>query len=101
MSTQIQTQPIFGRTRHIHMVGIGGIGLSGMAEILLQKGYTVSGSDASTSETINQLRELGANITIRHQAQNIEAADVEVYTSAVKHDENIETHTALEEAMPD
>ncbi|HLR26639.1 MAG TPA: UDP-N-acetylmuramate--L-alanine ligase [Fodinibius sp.] len=100
MSTQIQTQPIFGRTRHIHMVGIGGIGMSGMAEILLQKGYTVSGSDASMSETIDRLRELGANITIGHQAQNIEAADVVVYTSAVKADENIETRTALEEGIP-
>src|SRR5699024_10109676 len=100
MSTQIQTQPIFGRTRHIHMVGIGGIGMSGMAEILLQKGYTVSGSDANTSETINRLRELGANITIGHDAQNIEAADVVVYTSAVKADENIETRTALEEGIP-
>src|SRR5699024_5746250 len=97
MSTQIQTQPIFGRTRHIHRVGIGGIGRSGMAEILLQNGYTVCGSDASMSETIDRLRELGANITIGHPAQNIEAADVVVYTSAVKADENIETRTALEE----
>src|SRR5699024_10385995 len=95
-----QTQPIFGRTRHIHMVGIGGIGMSGMAEFLLQKGYTVSGSDASTSETIDRLRELGANITIGHQAQNIESADVVVYTSAVKADENIDTRTALKEGIP-
>lgn len=100
MSKQIQTQPIFGRTRHIHMVGIGGIGMSGMAEILLQKGYTVSGSDANMGETIKRLQELGANITIGHDPTNIEGADVVVYTSAVQAGENIETKTALEQGIP-
>lgn len=100
MSSQIQTQPIFGRTRHIHMVGIGGIGMSGMAEILLQKGYTVSGSDAKMGETIERLQNLGANISIGHDEQNIEGADVVVYTSAVKAEENIETRTALEKGIP-
>lgn len=100
MSSQIQTQPIFGRTRHIHMVGIGGIGMSGMAEILLQKGYTVSGSDAKMGETIERLQNLGAHISIGHDEQNIEGADVVVYTSAVKAEENIETRTALEKGIP-
>jgi len=100
MSNQIQTQPIFGRTRHIHMVGIGGIGMSGMAEILLQKGYTVSGSDAKMGETIERLQQLGANIAIGHDEQNIEGCDVVVYTSAVQADENIETKAALEQGIP-
>ena len=100
MSKQIQTQPIFGRTRHIHMVGIGGIGMSGMAEILLQKGYTVTGSDASKGETINRLKELGATIYIGHDEKNIEGADVVVFTSAVKAEENLETKAAMEAGIP-
>lgn len=100
MSKQIQTQPRFGRTRHIHMVGIGGIGMSGMAEILLQKGYTVSGSDMNAGETIERLDELGARITIGHDEQNIAGADVVVYTSAVKAENNIETKAALEQGIP-
>ncbi|WP_171032925.1 UDP-N-acetylmuramate--L-alanine ligase [Fodinibius saliphilus] len=91
---------MFGRTRHIHMVGIGGIGMSGMAEILLQKGYIVSGSDASMGETIERLQKLGANIAIGHDEKNIEGCDVVVYTSAVKAEENIETKAALEQGIP-
>lgn len=100
MSKQIQTQPIFGRTRHIHMVGIGGIGMSGMAEILLQKDYTITGSDVNMGETIEHLQELGAEISIGHDEKNIKGADVVVYTSAVEAEENIETKTALEKGIP-
>ena len=100
MSKSIQTQPIFGRTRHIHMVGIGGIGMSGMAEILLLKDYKVTGSDASMGETIPRLEELGAKVWIGHNEKNIEGADVVVYTSAVKAEENIETKAALEKGIP-
>lgn len=100
MSTRIETQPVFGRTRHIHMVGIGGIGMSGMAEILLQRGYTVSGSDGVRSETTQRLEELGAKIYIGHKAEQIEGADVVVYTSAVKAEENEETKAALENRIP-
>ncbi len=100
MSKQIQTQPIFGRTRHIHMVGIGGIGMSGMAEILLQKGYHITGSDANMSSTIKRLQELGAQISIGHDAKNIEGTDVVVYTSAVQAEDNIETKAALDQGIP-
>ncbi len=100
MTKPIQTQPIFGRTRHIHMVGIGGIGMSGMAEILLLKDYKVTGSDATSGETIPRLKELGARIYIGHDAKNIEGADVVVYTSAVKAEENIETKAALKQGIP-
>ncbi|MDX1672661.1 MAG: Mur ligase domain-containing protein, partial [Balneolaceae bacterium] len=100
MNNKVQTQPIFGRTRHIHMVGIGGIGMSGMAEILLQKGYKVTGSDANMSDTIDHLKELGAEIHIGHEEKNIEGADVVVYTSAVEADENIETRAAAEQGIP-
>ena len=97
---KIETQPIFGRTRRIHMVGIGGIGMSGMAEILLQKGYQITGSDANESDTVDHLRELGAEIHIGHNEKNIEGADVVVYTSAVKADENVETKSALQQGIP-
>lgn len=100
MSNSIQTQPVFGRTRHIHMVGIGGIGMSGMAEILLLRGYQVSGSDQSKSETTDRLEELGANIFYQHAPENIEGADVVVYTSAVKADENVETKEAMSRKIP-
>jgi UDP-N-acetylmuramate--alanine ligase len=97
---KIQTQPVFGRTRHIHMVGIGGIGMSGMAEILLLRGYNVSGSDQSESETTRRLKKLGATIYKDHNPANIEGADVVVYTSAVKASENEETREAMVQKIP-
>jgi len=100
MSNKIQTQPVFGRTKQIHMVGIGGIGMSGIAEILLLRGYGVTGSDSSLSDTTERLEELGAKIFKGHSASNIEGADVVVYTSAVKAEENEETKAALAAQIP-
>ncbi|MCH8567866.1 MAG: UDP-N-acetylmuramate--L-alanine ligase [Balneolales bacterium] len=98
--TEIIQQPVFGNTRHIHMVGIGGIGMSGMAEILLRKGYKVTGSDGARSETTERLHKLGARIYIGHDASQIEGADVVVYTSAVQAEENVETAAALDKRIP-
>lgn len=100
MTQKIQNQPLFGRTNHIHMVGIGGIGMSGMAEILLHRGYKVSGSDQTESETTDRLKELGATIYVGHGATNIDEVDVVVYTSAVKADENEETREAIAQQIP-
>lgn len=100
MSKGIQTQPVFGRTKHIHMVGIGGIGMSGIAEILLLRGYTVTGSDSNVSETTERLKELGATIFPGHDASNIKGADVVVYTSAVKAVNNVETREAIVRQIP-
>lgn len=100
MENRIQTQPVFGRTKHIHMVGIGGIGMSGMAEILIQRGYKVTGSDGASNETTDRLKELGATIYLGHAPENIEGADVVVYTSAVKAIENEETKAAIEHRIP-
>ncbi|MEX0944900.1 MAG: UDP-N-acetylmuramate--L-alanine ligase [Balneolaceae bacterium] len=100
MTHKIQNQPLFGRTNHIHMVGIGGIGMSGMAEILLHRGYKVSGSDQAESETTERLKELGASIYISHHSSNIDGADVVVYTSAVKAEDNEETREALIRQIP-
>jgi len=100
MSKTVQTQPVFGATRHIHMVGIGGIGMSGIAEILLLRGFKISGSDGSRSENTERLEKLGAVIYQGHQPEHIEGADVVVYTSAVKAEDNVETRAAMERKVP-
>lgn len=100
IADHITSQPLFGKTQHIHMVGIGGIGMSGMAEILLHRGFKVSGSDGSASDTTERLIELGAKVHIGHKAQHIEGADVVVYTSAVRAEDNVETAAALKANIP-
>lgn len=100
MTKSVQTQPVFGKTKHIHMVGIGGIGMSGMAEILLLRGYKISGSDGAKSETTDRLEKLGATVYVGHAAENIEGADVVVFTSAVDENENVETLAAKEKSIP-
>jgi UDP-N-acetylmuramate--alanine ligase len=75
-----------GRIRSIHFVGIGGIGMSGIAEVLLAHGFRVSGSDLSASETTRRLAGLGAEIYGGHASQNVKSADVVVFSSAVKVD---------------
>ena len=100
MQQMIQTQPIFGQTKKVHFVGIGGIGMSGMAEILLKKGYEISGSDGAASENTERLKSLGAKVHIGHAAENIEGADVVVFTSAVSAMENVETREAIQRKIP-
>ena len=73
----------FGRTQHIHFVGVGGIGMSGIAELLLNLGYKVTGSDIKQSSVISHIEDLGGQIFIGHSDSNIEGADVVVYSSAV------------------
>jgi UDP-N-acetylmuramate--alanine ligase len=73
-----------GRIRSIHFVGIGGIGMSGIAEVLLAHGFTVSGSDLAEAENTRRLASLGARITLGHRAENVQAADVVVFSSAVR-----------------
>src|ERR1044071_4794235 len=70
----------------IHFVGIGGIGMSGIAEVLMNLGYTVQGSDASDNANVKRLREKGAKVSIGHKAENIATADVLVVSSAIKRD---------------
>ena len=100
MTRTIQTQSVFGNTRHIHMVGIGGIGMSGMAEILLHRGFIVTGSDGSKGETTERLEDLGATVHSGHDASHIKGADVVVYTSAVQARDNVETAAALDQGIP-
>lgn len=100
MSATHPTQPVFGKTRHLHLVGIGGIGMSSIAEILIHRGFVVSGSDGAASENTQRLQDLGARIHIGHDAAHIEGADVVVYTSAVRAEDNVETRAAMEAGIP-
>ena len=77
---------MFGKTNHIHFVGIGGIGMSGMAELLLKLGFNISGSDQDSSERTDNLKELGLTISDGHSHSNVNSADVVVYSSAVQRD---------------
>ena len=72
--------------RNVHCTGIGGIGVSGVAELLLRKGYQVSGSDVSKSATTTRLQSLGATITKGHASSNVQHADLVVYSSAISQD---------------
>jgi len=84
----------FHNFKRIHMVGIGGIGMSGIAEVLLTLGYAVSGSDAKLSGITDRLANLGAKIFEGHRAENVAGAHVLVVSSAVKKDnpELVEAH---------
>jgi len=74
---------MYGRIRRIHLVGIGGSGMSGIAEVLLNLGYEVSGSDVKESEATSRLRGLGARIAGSHAAANVEGVDVVVASTAI------------------
>jgi len=75
---------VYRRIRHIHFVGAGGIGMCGLAELLHDQGYRVSGSDLRGGKTVDRLRSLGIEVAIGHDARHVGAADVVVYSSAVR-----------------
>lgn len=77
---------VLGKTHRIHFVGVGGIGMSGIAELLANLGYRVSGSDAKETELTQRLGSLGVEISIGHRADNVGDVDVVVFTSAVRAD---------------
>ena len=83
----------------IHFIGIGGIGMSGIAEILIRLGYQVSGSDLTTSDVIDNLKSLGANIYQGHREENVQDAQIVVYSSAINK-ENPEYDYALKQNIP-
>lgn len=83
----------------VHFVGIGGIGMSGIAEVLCNLGYNVTGSDVAEGSTVSRLRGLGVRINIGHMAENVENAHVVVISSAVK-DDNVEVLEANRRGIP-
>ncbi len=90
---------MFKNIKKVHFVGIGGIGMSGIAEILLNQGFEISGSDKSLSEVTHRLSDLGIKIFEGHSPDNLSDADVLVYSSAVNLD-NPEVKAAVERKIP-
>jgi UDP-N-acetylmuramate--alanine ligase len=90
---------MFKNIKRVHFVGIGGIGMSGIAEILLSQGFEITGSDKSLSEVTNRLSELGIKVYEGHSAENVKDTDVLVYSSAVMLD-NPEVQTAIARKIP-
>ena len=87
------------RVKNIHFVGIGGSGMSPIAEVLLNLGYAVSGSDIGSNVATKRLIELGAHVTLGHDAANVASVDVVVTSTAVKAD-NVEVIAAREKRIP-
>ena len=83
----------------IHFVGIGGIGMSGIAEVLINLGYTVQGSDASDNYNLDRLRKKGAKVSVGHAAENVDGAEVLVVSTAIKRD-NPELMAARAQRIP-
>ncbi|TQV64809.1 MAG: UDP-N-acetylmuramate--L-alanine ligase [Halothiobacillaceae bacterium] len=94
MTPLLHQSPSMRRVRRIHFVGIGGVGMSGIAEVLLNLGYMVSGSDMAESASVRNLRNSGAQVWIGHDAEWVHGADVVVTSTAVKADnpEVLEAH---------
>src|SRR5512142_3018937 len=91
--------PLRHKVKRVHFVGIGGAGMSGIAEVLATQGYRVSGSDLSESAATRRLRAVGVDVTIGHRASNAEGADAVVVSTAVASD-NPEVASARERGVP-
>lgn len=78
--------PEMRRVRHIHFVGIGGAGMGGIAEVLANEGYQISGSDLAPNPVTQQLTQLGATIYFNHRPENVRDASVVVVSSAISAD---------------
>ena len=90
---------MFAKIQRVHFVGIGGIGMSGIAEVLLNLGYSVSGSDQKPSSVTNRLAGMGATIFAGHSPENVAGADVVVVSSAIARD-NVEVLAAHQRHIP-
>lgn len=89
----------FSRIKHLHFVGIGGAGMGGIAEVLLNQGYKITGSDLSQNDMVKRLKKLGAEIFSEHKAQNITGADAVVKSTAISNT-NPEIMAAIEHHIP-
>jgi UDP-N-acetylmuramate--alanine ligase len=96
---QLRDEPSMGRIRCIHFVGIGGVGMGGIAEVMLNLGYEISGSDLNENAVTRRLSKLGANIYFGHAAENLRDCDVVVVSTAVKED-NPEVIAAHKQRIP-
>ena len=96
---QLREEPSMGRIRCIHFVGIGGVGMGGIAEVMLNLGYDISGSDLNENAVTQRLTKLGAKIYSSHSTENVMHCDVVVVSTAVKED-NPEVVAAHEKRIP-
>jgi UDP-N-acetylmuramate--alanine ligase len=92
-------KPTYSKLKHIHMIGIGGTGMNGIAEVLINLGYKVSGSDSGTNEATARLTKLGAKVALGHQPENVHGADVVVTSTAIRED-NLEVREARRQKIP-
>ncbi|MDF1678161.1 MAG: UDP-N-acetylmuramate--L-alanine ligase [Legionellaceae bacterium] len=97
--TESFLSPRMRHVNHIHFVGIGGVGMCGIAEVLHNEGYQVTGSDTSENRAVLHLRALGISVCVGHEADNIEGADVVVRSSAI-HEDNPEVVAARAARIP-
>lgn len=93
------TSAMQSRVKHIHLIGVGGVGMGGIAEVLLNLGYQVSGSDLSENTLIRHLRTLGAKVMIGHDESYLDGADVVVVSTAINQ-ENPELVAAKQQRIP-
>ena len=91
--------PEMRRVSSIHFVGIGGAGMGGIAEVLLNEGYKVTGSDIGRNAVVERLEKLGAKVFIGHAAENVDSASVIVVSTAISKD-NVELVSAQEQRIP-
>ncbi|MCR9191965.1 MAG: UDP-N-acetylmuramate--L-alanine ligase [Gammaproteobacteria bacterium] len=91
--------PKMGRIKQIHFIGIGGAGMCGIAEVLFNEGYQITGSDLTENKVVTRLRALGIVVFIGHAAENVENADVVVRSTAVQ-DDNPEVIAARDKSIP-
>lgn len=98
-TTENYTSPRMGRVERIHFVGIGGAGMCGIAEMLHNEGYQITGSDVSENKVVSRLRALGIHVAIGHAVQNIIGSDVVVRSTAIT-EQNPEIIAAREQMIP-
>lgn len=95
----MDTDKILDDVKHVHFIGIGGSGMCPLAEILRAEGFELSGSDMNESDTLDRIKGYGIKVSMEHKAENIEGAELVVYTAAVKKD-NPELLAAREKGIP-
>lgn len=97
--TRLIEVPEMRRIRRIHFIGIGGAGMCGIAEVLKNQGYTISGSDIKASKNTERLEQMGVQVFIGHRPENIDGADVLVVSTAIDQD-NPEIKAAIDQHIP-
>ena len=90
---------LFSDIKNVHFIGIGGISMSGLAEILKSRGYNVTGSDMKASAMTDKLERLGIRVMIGHSGENVQDADLVIYTAAIRQN-NPELESARQKSIP-